>query len=77
VIRQILMRLLVAVRLWALLIAGIALYCFLRPSPVAYIGLAMLILWYVYIPLLWCVVSIAWPIMKKLSQLRRASTARL
>ena len=75
--RQVLTRLLVAVGLWVLLIAGCILYSFLHPSPVAYIGLALLILWYVYIPLLWCVVSIAWPIVKKVLQLRRASSSLL
>jgi len=74
---KITMRLIVAVALWAAFIAVCFLYSFLHPSPVAYIGLAMLVLWYLYIPLLWCVASIAWPIVQKLSQLRRTSTARL
>jgi hypothetical protein len=76
-IAKILMRLIAAVALWAAVIAVCFLYSFLHPSLVAYIGLAMLVLWYLYIPFLWCVVSIAWPIVQKLSQLRRTSTAHL
>jgi hypothetical protein len=70
---KILMRLIAAVGLWAALIA----VCFNHIFFLGYAALALLYLWYLYIPLLWCVVSIAWPIVQKLSQLRRTSTARL
>ena len=77
VVRKVLTQLLVAVGCWVLLIAGCILYSFLHPSRVAYIAGALLFLWYLYIPMLWVVVFIAWPIMQKLSQLRRAHTSRL
>ena len=69
--KEILARLLVAVCVWALLIAGSVLYGYARPSPLPYAGLALLIFWYLYIPLLWCVVTIAWSAVQRLARLRR------
>jgi hypothetical protein len=77
VVRKVLTQLLVAVGCWVLLIAGCILYSFLHASSVAYIAGALLFLWYLYIPLLWIVVFINWPIMQKLSELLRARTPRL
>lgn len=68
--RKLLVRLLVAVTLWLLVIAGCFLYSFLHPSLVADLGLALLVLWYIYIPLMWCIVSVAWPDMQRLAHRR-------
>ena len=72
--RKVLKRLLVAVGLWVLIIVGCFLYSFLHPSSMAYVALALLVLWYFYIPFLLAVVSIAWFTVQKLAELRRART---
>lgn len=74
--RQVLTRLLVAVVLRALLIAACFLFSSLRLFNLGYMGLALLFLWYLYIPLLWTFVSMAWPIVQWLFQMRRARTFR-
>jgi len=74
--RKVLKRLLVAVGLWVLLIASCFLYSSLHPSRLAYLGEALLVLWYFYIPYLLAVVSIAWFNAQELAKLGRASTAR-
>jgi|CZKS01.1.fsa_nt_gi hypothetical protein len=70
--KEILVRLVVAVCLWALLIGGSILSGYVRPSLLPLAGLALLVLWYLYIPLLWCVVTIAWSAVQRLAQLRGA-----
>jgi hypothetical protein len=69
--KEIGVRLFVAVFLWALLIVGFIYYPYSRPTMLPYAGLAFLILWYLYIPLLWCVVTIAWWAVQTLAQFRR------
>ncbi len=69
--KEIVVRLFVAVFLWALLIVCSIYYPYARPSLLPYAGLALLILWYLYIPLLWCVVTITWSAVQRLAQLRR------
>ena len=71
--RQILKWLLAAVALWALLIA----FCFLYPSRLGYVGLAFLVLWYVYIPILFVVVVAVWPVLHKVAGLLRVPATRL
>jgi len=60
IVRRALARLLLAVGLWFLLIAACFLYSYIRPSSLAYVGLAFLDLWYFYIPFLLVVVSVVW-----------------
>jgi hypothetical protein len=59
----------------ALLIAGCLLYNFLRPSPLAYVGLAFLVLWYVYIPIQF--VAAVWPLVQKIARPRKATATRV
>jgi uncharacterized membrane protein len=74
--RKVLMWLLVAVALWAFLVAGCFLCAFLRPSSLAYVALALLYLWYLYIPALWVIVSIVWLAMQQCARLRRTASSR-
>jgi hypothetical protein len=53
-------RFLVAFVLWAVLTAGSFVFSFLHPSSLAYAGLGLLVLWYLWIPILLALVSIAW-----------------
>jgi len=74
--RQILKWLFAAVALWALLIGCCFLYSFLRPSPLAYLGLALLVLWYIHIPMLFVVVVAVWPVLHKVAGLLKATAVR-
>jgi hypothetical protein len=65
IVQKMLMRLLVAIGLWIILIAGCFFYSFLRSSSLAYVGLALLYLWYVYIPVSLAAVSIVWCIVQR------------
>jgi TRAP-type C4-dicarboxylate transport system permease small subunit len=69
--KEIVIRLFVAVFLWAFLIVGFIYYPYSHPTMLPYLGLAFLVLWYFYIPLLWCVVTIAWWAVQRLAQFRR------
>ncbi len=73
-VRLILKQLLATVALWALLIAFCFLYSFLHPSRLAYAGLALLVLWFVYIPLLFLIVFAAWPVAQSAGRKRTAAT---
>ena len=75
VLKEILKRLIAAVVLWALLIASSFLYSYLHPSMLAYAGLALLVLWYFYIPVLFVVVTIAWPLAQKFAGRKREQVA--
>ena len=75
--RLILKWLFAAVALWALLIAFCFLYSFLHPSRLAYAGLAFLVLWYVYIPILFVVVAAVWPLVQKIARPRKATATRV
>ncbi len=77
IVGKVLTRLLMAIGLWILLTAGCFLYSFVRPSSLAYVALALLYGWYVYIPLLLAVVSIAWLVRGKMTRERRTLASRL
>jgi len=63
---KLLSRLLVAVSLWLLLVAA----CFLQPRSLGYAGVALLHLWYFYIPFLLAIVSVAWFIVRRSARSR-------
>lgn len=75
-VRLSLKQLLATVALWALLIAFCFLYSFLHPSRLAYAGLALLVLWFVYIPLLFLIVFAAWPVAQSIAGRKRTAATR-
>ena len=75
VLKEVLKWLLAALALWAMLIASCFLYSYLHPSTLAYVGLALLVLWYLYIPVLFVVVAITWRLGQKLVGRRRQRAA--
>jgi len=75
--RQILLRLLVGVSFWIVLVAGCFLSSFLHPSSLAFVGLALLYLWYVYIPVSVAAVSVVWLMVQRVARLQRAKPSVL
>lgn len=71
--RRVLKRLLAAIGLWLFLTAG----CFLYPSRISYAGVALLYLWYAYIPALFVVVSVAWFMAQQFARLRKRASSRV
>jgi hypothetical protein len=61
-----LLRILVSIGLWMLLMV----VCFLKPSYLGYAGLALLHLWYIYIPFLLVVVSAIWRLVQRIAEPR-------
>ena len=68
---KVLIRLVVAVCMWVLLAAVCFLYSFMHPSGLALAGLALLVLWYFYIPFFFVVVSVAWFTAEKVAERRQ------
>ena len=54
------LRLLLAVVVWAVLIAAFMAYSMIRPSGLALAALGLLVLWWFYIPLLFAIVCLAY-----------------
>jgi hypothetical protein len=61
-----LLRIVVPIGLWMLLMAA----CFPKPSYLGHAGLALLHLWYIYIPFLLVVVSAIWLLVQRIAQPR-------
>jgi hypothetical protein len=68
---KVFIRLFAAVVMWVFLISVCVLYSFIHPSDLAYAALALVVLWYFYIPFFFAVVSIAWFTTEKLAERRR------
>ena len=68
---KVLIRFLAAIVMWVLLIAVCFLYSFIHPSSLALAGLALLVLWYFYIPFFFVVLSIAWFTAEKVAERRQ------
>jgi hypothetical protein len=69
-VRKLVQRLLVALSLWVVLIAGCFLYSFLHPSNLAFAGLDFLTLWYFYIPFLLTLVCLVWIAVQRIVKAR-------
>jgi hypothetical protein len=59
-VRTFLVRLGAAVAFWAGSILFCFLYSYVHPSSLAYVGLALIVGWYFYIPVLVVIVSVIW-----------------
>ena len=68
---KVFIRFFAAVVMWVFLISVCVLYSFIHPSGWVYVALALVVLWYFYIPFFFAVVSIVWFTAERLAERRR------